>query len=646
MQNPFDKTGKSDEAILKKWQDRLSKARSKYQPELDLMVEREEIYRGTHKIDKVHGKTQKTQDAVIARNVVAEIIEAEVSSDIPTPKVTPRHEEDEQLAKTIEDYIRNEIDRLPFERLNDQDERTTPTHGGDLFLVEWDNTKRTHTTRGALSVTLLHPKQFIPQPGVYNIPDMDYFFIQLAQSKEYIKNKYGKDVSAEDEEQPDARGFEQSVVDDLVTENIGYFRNSDGGIGRVAWCNDVLLEYMEDYQARRIKTCSKCGADMQGDTCPYCGSKSGEQKTVKDFARTDENGIPMTKIVEDVQLDELGNPTVTQHEENDMIPYYKPDVYPVVLRRNVSVVGKLLGSSDVDMIRDQQMLINKLDSTISQKLLGGGSVITLPRGKQIRRTDENFKVFEIDSPEEKAMVDVLTLQPDISRDMAFEDSTYTAMRNLIGITDSFQGRKDSTATSGTAKQFAAAQTAGRLESRKVMKNAAYADLFEVMFKFLLAYSDEPRPMVYKDTNGTQMYGTFNKMDFLKVDEAGEPYWNDEFLFSVDQTAPLAGNRENLWQEARMNLENGCFGDPTDMQSLLTFWTIMEGLHYPLASEVKQQLSERLEQQQQMLAQQQAMMQPMATSADGIPDITQSGYVSPETMPSYQEGGGSRGMSNL
>lgn len=96
----------------------------------------------------------------------------------------------------------------------------------------------------------------------------------------------------------------------------------------------------------------------------------------------------------------------------------------------------------------------------------------------------------------------------------------------------------------------------------------------------------------------------------------------------------------------MNLENGCFGDPTDMQSLLTFWTIMEGLHYPLASEVKQQLSERLEQQQQMLAQQQAMMQPMATSADGIPDITQSGYVSQETMPSYQKGGGSLGMSGM
>ena len=51
-------------------------------------------------------------------------------------------------------------------------------------------------------------------------------------------------------------------------------------------------------------------------------------------------------------------------------------------------------------------------------------------------------------------------------------------------------------------------------------------------------------------------------------------------------------------------------------------------------------------QQQMLAQQQAMMQPMATNANGIPDITQSGYVSPETMPAYQEGGGSYGMSGM
>ena len=602
---------KKDRNLLQKWQERLRKARQEYQSALDKMDDCQALYMGTHKIDKTRGTTAKVKpkDATTVRNVVAEIVEAEVSSDIPTPKVTPQHPEDEQLAKTIEDYLRDELDRLPFERINDQDERTTPVHGGDLFLVEWDNEERTHTTRGALSVSLLHPKQFIPQPGVYEIPDMDYFFIQLAQTKDYIKKKYGVDVSTESEEEPDARGFDTSTVDDMVTENIGYFRNKDGGIGRVAWCNDILLEYMDDYQARRIKHCTKCGAEMNGDTCPYCGSDKGEDQVEDKFPRTDENGIPMVKIVEDIQLDEMGMPYVTRREETEMLPYYKPDVYPVVLRRNVSAFGSLMGISDVEMIRDQQMALNKLTSEVDIKLLAGGSYVILPKGVQVKRTDEQFKTFEISNPQEKTMIDVITLQPDISKDMAYMQYTYQAMREQIGITDSFQGRADTTATSGTAKEFSAAQAAGRLESKRVMKNAAYADLFEVMFKFLLAYSDEPRPMTYKDTDGTQSYGVFDKMAFLKFDEAGEPYWDDEFLFSVDQTAPLAGNREALWQEARANLEKGCFGNPTEYQTLVMFWTIMEGLHYPLATEIKQQMQQRL-QEQQMMQQQAMQMQAM------------------------------------
>ena len=363
---------------------------------------------------------------------------------------------------------------------------------------------------------------------------------------------------------------------------------------------------------------------MQGDTCAYCKGTKGEESVERAFPRTDGNGIPVAKTVVDVRVDEYGVPHETVREENEMIPYYKPDVYPVVLRRNVSVFGQLLGSSDVDMIRDQQMLLNKLDSSIEQKLLGGGSYVTLPKGLQIRRTDEQLKVIELKDPAQKNMIDVLTVQPDISKDMAYEEATYQAMRNLIGITDSFQGRRDATATSGTAKEFAAAQTAGRLESRKVMKNAAYADLFEVMFKFLLAYSDEPRPIVRQQSDGSTAYSTFDKMDFLAFDDAGEPYWNDEFLFSVDQTAPLAGNREALWQEARMNLEKGAFGNPAEYQTLLLFWTIMENLHYPLATEAKQQVQGRLQEQQQIQMQQMAMQQlqnqTMGGVANGLPSM--------------------------
>ena len=128
-----------------------------------------------------------------------------------------------------------------------------------------------------------------------------------------------------------------------------------------------------------------------------------------------------------------------------------------------------------------------------------------------------------------------------------------------------------------------------------MKNACYADLFELMFKFMLAFADEPRSIVAKDKDGKVEYLEFNKYDFLEVDEAGEIYWNDEFLFSVDSAAALANNREAMWQETRMNLDTGAMGNPQEISTLIRFWTIMESLHYPKATQIKQQLQEQQEQ---------------------------------------------------
>lgn len=59
----------------------------------------------------------------------------------------------------------------------------------------------------------------------------------------------------------------------------------------------------------------------------------------------------------------------------------------------------------------------------------------------------------------------------------------------------------------------------------------------------------------------------------------------------------------------MNLQQGAFGDPNNPDTLIMFWTLMEGLHYPLAGVIKANLEEQKAQQEQMMqAQQQAMMQ--------------------------------------
>ena len=46
----------------------------------------------------------------------------------------------------------------------------------------------------------------------------------------------------------------------------------------------------------------------------------------------------------------------------------------------------------------------------------------------------------------------------------------------------YQGKYDASATSGTAKQYSINQAAGRLESKRTMKNNAYSALFKMIFQ--------------------------------------------------------------------------------------------------------------------------------------------------------------------
>lgn len=607
----FGRGKKQDKAALERWQARFDRALSAYQDELKRMTRREELYRGTKSVKADKPGMGNARNAATVRNIVAELVESQVSSAIPQPKVTALCQEDEELARLAEDMLRNELDRLPMEYNNDAEERTVPIQGGAFSLVEWDSAKRTHLTVGELAVEQLHPRKVIPQEGVYtDIEDMDYIFVTVPQTKAYIRRRYGVDVSGEREERPEARGDEGEAVEQLVTQCIAYFRNEDGGVGLFSWVGDTVLEDLKDYQARRVYLCRACGQRGDGKECAWCGSKhfdereEGEETLTEDITRSDGTVIPAERLVPVIENGapiywEAGHDLVPgeRMEAPTTIPAYKPNVYPIVLRKNVSVFGKLLGDSDVDAIEDQQETIKKLESTILEKLTKGGSVMTVPEEAVIDFTDEQLRVLRLKSPEEKAMLGVYNLQPDISGDIAYVNLAYEEARQRIGITDSFQGRQDRTATSGVAKEFAARQSAGRLESKRAMKDAYYARLFEVMFKFLLAYSDEPRTVVSTDNQGHQKYKTFNRYDFLKQDAAGEWYWNDRFLFSVDASATLANNREAMWQECRMNFQQGAYGNPAELETLVVFWSRMELLHYPGASDTKDYLEEKLKGQQ-------------------------------------------------
>lgn len=637
---------KKAQGKLPLWQERLRRNSAAMREEFDRMDKRTALYNGTREIEKTpDAKSSKAAAlATGVRNIVAELMEAQVDSSFPMPKVTARRQEHEELAKTLEDFLRNETDRLPFEMLNDMDERITPIQGGDIFLVEWDSNRHTHETRGELCVSLLHPRQVIFQDGVNEINDMDFIIVQMGMSKKHVKEKYGVSVDDETESDPQSRGG-RNTAEDVVTVNFGYFRNEKGGIGRYTWVNDMELEDLEDYQARKMKRCTKCGADMTGlDRCRHCGNEKAEEYDSDEMELYEDietrNGvIPMMTETEEfpdggngLMMDEFGNAYEAEPmtvEVPTRIPRYKPDIYPIVVRKNVSSWGKALGDSDIDKIMDQQNMIKKCDSRIQEKLDKGGSIFTRSEKTEVSKTDEQLREVIFHGADEANLFGVHNLQVDTSQDQAIAEANYEQARRILGITDSFQGRPDRTATSGTAKQIAVAQSAGRLESKRIMKNAMYADLYAVMFRFLLAYSDEPRSVRHNNIDGSTTYSEFNKYDYLAQDAAGEWYWLDDFLFSVDNTSSLAGNRESMWQEIRMNLQTGAFGDPSDPETLILFWEMMAGQHYPGAAEIRERLEKKrqeqlaqmqMQQMQQTLPPEAQTQMPQGAESMGVPDM--------------------------
>ena len=119
---------------IDKWEKKLRAAIPYYEPVIQEIEDNYECYKGTREIYNSKGKKSDKQKTSV-RKVAFELVEAQVDSYIPQPKVTSI-KGNENRAQIIEHYLQNELVRLPFAEINDEQSRTTCIAGGSLFLVE------------------------------------------------------------------------------------------------------------------------------------------------------------------------------------------------------------------------------------------------------------------------------------------------------------------------------------------------------------------------------------------------------------------------------------------------------------------------------------------------------------------------------
>ena len=531
-------------------------------------------YLGTlNALDKTTGEESKRKSKSL-RKMIYELIESKIDNSLPMPRLTPRKADDLDLVDITENYLKFEMDRMLTEQENDRGERATYIDGTSWYKISWDSLDSTAERSGDLRVDVLLADQFIPEPGCRDYRLMNYGFELSQMSLSRIYDLYGRLITPIDKS--------TTSVDTISY----YYKNEKGIIGRLIYSAHSLqvITWDEDWQIRKLRKCTACNTIVPiGDECPEClNTKFKYENATTEILEED-----LIKISNPYESGESNDPQNNAKEEvflpaGTEIPFYHVRQLPFVPRLSVSSLDSIYGISEVSILLDMQDSVNKILTKVEDKILKSGAMLTKSDKMKISDKDDTIKIVSVRSAEESAMIQLKPVLADVSQDMASAQLFYESARASSGVTESYQGQRDTTATSGKAKELSAAQSAGRIESLRVMKRAAFAGVYEIMFKYLLAFSDETRKFVKTLPNGQNEEMLWNKYMFLRKDKGGNLYYADDFAFSTDPAATLSNNRVQMWQETLQQFTMGTLGNPQDPRTLEMYWNIMDTMQYPLA----------------------------------------------------------------
>lgn len=631
----------SKQERLAEVQDLYSNASVVQSKQADKFKEFDSQYRGDKTIDGLGEDGEGARQADIVYNISFELLEGSIDTDIPQPFVTPEFkcEHNVRNARRIENLIRMLMDKQPFEKYNDTQERTTKKFGISVTNVEWDVDTGTYTTVGEAQVSPVRPANVYPQPGITDIDDCDYIFVDYLTTRAELMRKYSLKPEDLDEtallvnDDSEAVG-DAAGIDEVVTLTVMWYRNDRGDVCRFAYSGDLVLEDDDDYYSRKVEYCRTCGRRRQlcesSDDCSdpdYYMNKLDYDELTEDIECSDgriipamspvfKNGkmqfetvkMPVTapdgsQLMDDVAGVQL--PAFVEVQVPKMrptrLPYYKPRKLPIAIRYNIKDDDSFWGISDMEIIREEQQECNKLTSRIHEAVMKSGAALLMPENLEMELSNGVFdNIIPLGEGVDKNQFAMFSYAVDIQQWVAERAAHKDQAKRLLGISDSFLGQADNTAKSGYAKSIQVSQSAGRLASKKVMKQAHYADIFRIIFELYLAFADEPRRIHHDDVDCLAAASErFDRSDFYEFDpKTGKWYIDDNYAFSVDANGSFEQQYPQLWEIVKADYAQGMYGDPSQLDTQIIAWQHLEKLRYPFAKNIVEMKKQQKEQMMQ------------------------------------------------
>ncbi len=545
-------------------------------------------------------------------NATRELIDAQLSIDIPAPMVRPQIDTkaNRERARSITAMLRSEMDRLPMQILNDIFERESHIVGGSVAIVEYGAKKGSR--RGEITIKHIPATDFIPQPDIDNVDNMDYYFIIEDVTKSSIIEQYGEQFRERLAGECVAEEGSASKDNDDIVTLIRMFYRLNGSWAHIAWVGDIELVSLDNYFARKDNVCIKCGAIM-GDVCS-CGGRKSELRTREGTVLQGVMNTPYHTIECSLpMLDDCGEPIMREVANIDtvtgeimkgfevavkprVLPYYTINYAPVCVRQNGTVAGQLFGKSDCEAIRSLQEGMNIASTKILEKMVNSGYIMTKPENMSFELNNVMGNVLSVEAPDQLAMMRTIAFEFNSQQDYNVLDKSYQYAKAVLAVTDSYQGKQDATAISGRAKETQIAQSAGIKRVLQSLKNHFYSNIYRAIFEAMLAFDDSERIYSDKDNPSGDGY-CFKRIDFLEQDKKGNLFYEDRFIFTVDETGVNPNNRSEVLQYISQDFTSGLYGDPNTTQARLNVWRERQYLDFPGSARQVEFWEQQLENEQ-------------------------------------------------
>lgn len=527
-----------------------------------------------NKLDEHGEETDEKLKAL--RKMAYELVEQKVNARIPAPKMSPRYHSDLIPVEATETLIKHEMNRMLSEEVQDESEHSTLIDSTSWFKVSWNPFDNTHERSGMPLVEVCAIDTVFPQPGISDYKKLEYIFHKRQMTLTQVNDLFGRIV--------------KPLKGDLINVVECYYLNEDRHVGRFVWVPDDLTVLANDLEwgMRRRRECSACNTIVNTESeCPTCGGSSFHYVGVKEHTLKEDlvyiENPYRSGDEQDKSKDEMSaNPTKTI-PKGTTIPYYLIRQLPFIPKRTIKLTDDIYGISEVQLQLEPQDLVNKFYNKAERKSSMSKAYVTKLKDTRINDEDSEIAYIEVESAQEGQAIQVKQVAADITEELTMAQTLYEVTKSTAGVTDTDQGKYDPTARSGKAKEIQLMASEQRQAAPTTQRNIAYAGVYELIFKYMLAYSNEERSFIRLLPDGTKRQEVWSRYMFLDKDENGKLYYRDDFAWSVDEASAITEDRASMWQIIDQDFINGTLGSEIDpIRALRMYWHMKDQYGYPTA----------------------------------------------------------------